>query len=50
MNERLERLYEALQDAIDNGEMTEAEAAAEFRCAKEDMWREINDRYWGEDR
>lgn len=44
----MDRLYDALGEAIDNGEMTYAEAAEEWREAENEMWREINDAYWGD--
>lgn len=42
----LDREYDALQDAIDNGEISEQEAADEWRWAKEEFFHEANDR-WG---
>ena len=42
----LDRIYEALTDAVDNGEISEQEAADEWRYAKEEFWREVNNDYW----
>lgn len=42
----LDREYEALQDAIDRGEISEQEAADEWRWAKEEFFREANERDW----
>ena len=44
----LDRLYDALTDAIDNGEIDEREAADEWRWAQEEFFREANDRFGNE--
>lgn len=41
----LDRIYDALKDAIENGEISESEAADEWRWSKEEFWREANDRF-----
>ena len=41
----LDKIYEALTDAVDRGEITEQEAADEWRWAKEEFWEEANDAF-----
>ena len=43
----MDRLYDALVDAVDNGEIDEREAAEEWRWAQEEVFKEITDKYWG---
>ena len=45
----LDRLYDALSDAVDNGELSEQEARDEWLWAKEQFWKEVNDLYLDRD-
>ena len=42
----LERVRDALDDAIERGEITEQEAAEEWRWSREEFFREANEREW----
>ena len=43
----MDLFMDKLNDAVENGELTEAEARQECIDYQNEFWRSVNDRYWG---